>query len=452
MKMDFSFRISSDQCVSRAVIAEAGAIYVGGSFLHHRSEIELSGVAHYRVEPADDNQWSIHGASLTENLNRLSLAHYLLMAGFFKANFSIEYFGANASWLPEHGRMIPSMSTAVFPVTLPRLFREHLDSQTGNAPLSMAAIEDLYESLIGTDTIKDLSKSATVRFASDSQMLVTFPGDVSVQLAIVKNRIESHSICGFTLGGMTAENGLREHCPKHVRTWGEAWLAHDDSTVSTLSGLLTLPNEVGIVTNRLYRYRIDEQETLTNRDRSYLGEGRSKVYGHVQWIRYAGRYFEMRNKAMVEACLNQAERLSVTKVQLRKIDRMRTEWKLFSLPSGPVRLLAMGAIPSQCGMTVYERIVAVEKTRLEAFEFSDYGRKTWNVTDVSYAESTPNKLMDAGFNEGVFELLTGQSAPQILPEGIPQLFSFDADNRRVWGHNHTGRYFVEVQPNIVFGS
>jgi len=310
MKMDFSFRISSDQCVSRAVIAEAVAMYVGGSFLHHRSEIELSGVAQYRVEPADDDQWSIHGASLTEKLNRLSLAHYLLMAGFFKANFSIEYFGANAR----------------------------------------------------------------------------------------------------------------------------------------------LPNEVGIVTNRLYRYRIDERETLTNRDRSYLGEGRSKVYGHVQWIRYAGRYFEMRNKAMVEACLNQAERLSVTKVQLRKINRMRTEWKLFSLPSGPVRLLAMGAIPSRCGMTVYERIVAVEKTRLEAFEFSDYGRKTWNVTDVSYAESTPNKLMDAGFNEGVFELLTGQSAPQILPEGIPQLFSFDADNRRVWGHNHTGRYFVEVQPNIVFGS
>jgi len=298
------------------------------------------------------------------------------MAGFFKANYAVEYAGANSSWLPEHGRLIPSSSSAVCPVIMPRLFREHLDLQASNAPLSVAALEDLQESLIGTDSIQDLSKSINVRIPSDRQMLVTFPGDVSVQLALANNRIESHAICGFTLGGMTAETGLIDHYPKRVRTWGEAWLAPDDPKLSLFSGLLTLPNEVGIVTDRIYRYGIDEPETLKNRDSSYFGLGRSKVYDRAQWIRYAGKYFELRNQTVVEACLNQAEQLAETKAQLK----------------------------------------------------------------------------EAGFTVGVFELLTGQSAPQVLLECVPQLFSFDADNRRVWGHNHTGCYFLQEEPNIVFES
>ena len=70
MKIDFSCRLSSDQCVSQVVIAEAVAMFVGGRFLHHCSEVELSEVAHYRVEPAEGCLWSIQGSSLTEDINR----------------------------------------------------------------------------------------------------------------------------------------------------------------------------------------------------------------------------------------------------------------------------------------------------------------------------------------------------------------------------------------------
>ena len=450
--MEFCFRISSGQCVSRVVIAEAVAMYVGGSFLHRCSEIELSEVAHYRIEQADNNQWSIYGSAITEDVNRLLLANYLLMAGFYKTNFSVEYFGDYSSWLPEYGRLICSDSKTQSLVALPRLFREHLDLQAGNAPLSVAALEYIHESLVSTDTIKDLPKSAVVRFASDSQMLVTFPGDVSVQLAIANHRIESHTICGFTLGGMTAKNGLRDQSPTEVRTWGEAWLAHDESKGQLLSGLITFPSEVGIVTDRLYRYRIDESETLRNRDSSQFGQGKSKVYDRDQWIRYANKYFGMRSKTMVDACLSQAERFSETKAQDIEIDRLRTKWKLHSLPSGSGRLLSMEEIRSRCGMTVHARVVAVEKSRWEAYEYSDYGRTAWNVPDVCYTESTPSNVMTSGLNTGILEMLTGQSSPQILPEIIPKLFCFDADNRRVWGHDNTGYYFVEKEPNIVFGS
>ncbi len=455
MKMDFSFRISSIHCVSQAVIAEAVAMYVGGKLLRHCSEIELSEVARYRVEPAESNQWIIRGSSLTEDFNRLLLAHYLLLAGLFKANFSVEFSGDYATWLPGHGRLMPFLlpASADLPqVVFPRLFREHLDSQVGNSPLSAAALEDLNESLIRIATIKDLPKSAVIRFASDSQMLVTFPGDVSVQLVVVNERIESHSICGFTLGGITAESGLREEYPKEVRTWGEAWLAHDESKVSLLSGLLTLPGEVGVVTDRLYRYRINEPETVNNRVNSHFGKGSSKVYDRGQWIRYAGKYFELRSETMVDACLSQAAQLSKTDAQLGEIDRLRTDWKLYSLPKGLGNLLAIEEIRNRCGMAVYARVVAVEKSRLEAHEFSDYGRETWNVPDVSYTESTPSKLMNAGLNLAVFELLTGQLSPQFLPENNPELFYFGADNRCVWGHNITGRYFVEDEPNTVFGN
>ncbi len=455
MTIDFSFRISSAQCVSQFIIAEAVGMYAGGKFLHRNSEIELSKVARYRVEPADHNQWNICGSLLTKDVNRVLLAHYLLMVGFFKANFSVEYFGDYANWLPQHGRLISEKSPALHsppPIKLPRLFREHLDSQAGNVPMSIAALEDLHNSLMRTDTINELPKSAVVRFASENQMLVTFPGDVSVEFIVANQRIESHGICGFTLGGITAENGLRDECPKEVRTWGEAWLAHDESQASLLAGLLTLPGEVGVVTDRLYRYRIDEPETIAMRDSSQFGKGKSKVYDRGQWIRYAGKYFEMRSKSMVDACLNQAEHLSETKAHFSELDRLRKRWKLFALPSGSGSLFSIEEIRNRCGTTVHAKVADVDKSRMEAYEYSDYGRQAWNVSGVCYTESTPIKVMNSGMNGRVFELLTGHPEPQFLPQNIPRLFCFDADDQRVWGHDTTGRYFVEKEPNIVFGS
>jgi hypothetical protein len=455
MKIDFSFRISSNQYVSQVVIAEAVAMFVGGSFLHHCSEVELSEIAHYRVEPAEGYQWSIQGSSFTEDIKRLLLAHYLLMAGFYKANFSIEYCGDHASWLPENGRLISTRShTSAAPslLTFPRLFREYLDSQVSNLPLSVVALEDLHKSLINAVSIKDLPESAIIRFASDTQMLVTFSGEISVELVVANERIESHRICGFTLGGITAESGLREEYPKEVRTWGEAWLAHDDSKASLLSGLLTLPSEVGVVTDRLYRYRIEEQETIKNRDNSRFGKGKSKVFDRGQWIRYASKYFELRSQTMVEACLNQAAQLSESDVQLDEMDGLRTDLKLYSLPRRQCNLLALDEIRHRSGLAVHARVVDVEKSRLEAFEYSDYGRQAWHVSEVSYTEGTPRRVVQAGFSREVFELLTGQASPQFLPESIPRLFRFDANNRRVWGHDSTGRYYVEEDPNTVFGS
>ena len=455
MKTDFSFRISSDQRVSQVVIVEAVAMYVGGRYLHHCSEVELSEVARYRVDPAEGNQWSIHGFALTEDINRLMLAHYLLMAGFYKANFCVEYCGDHANWLPENGRLICTLSRASAApslLTLPRLFREHLDSQEGNRPLSVTVLEDLHKSLINIDSIKDLPESVGIRFVSDSQMLVTFSGEISVELLVANQRIESHSICGFTLGGITAESGLREEHPKEVRTWGEAWLAHYDSKASLLSGLLTLPSEVGLLTDRLYRYRIDELESLNARDNSHFGKGKSKVFSREQWIRYAGKFFELRNEAMLEGCLNQAALLSVTDVQLDEIDGLRTDCKLYSLPSGQCNLFALDEIRHRWGSAVHARVADVEKLRLEEFEYSDYGRQAWHVSEVSYTESTPSRVMKAGFSREAFELLTGQTSPQFLPERIPRLFCFDANKRRVWGHDSTGRYFLEEDPNSVYRS
>lgn len=455
MKLDFSFRISSDQCASQVVIAEAVAMYVGGSYLHHCSEVELSEVARYQIESAEGNQWCVQGASFAEDLDRLLLAHYLLMAGFYKANFSVEYCGDHANRLPGNGRLISNLSPASAEphlLTLHRLFREHLDSQEGNQPLSVTALEDLHNLLTNTQSIEDLPKSAVIRFASDTQMLVTFSNAISVQLVIANQQIESHSICGFTLGGITAKKGLRDDYPKEVRAWGEAWLAHDDSNRNLLAGLLTLPGEVGLVTDRLYRYRIEERESLKNRDNSHFGVGRSKVFDRGQWIRYAEKYFNLRRETMMAACLDQAAQLSENNVQLDEINGMRSNWKLYSLPSGQCSLRSLKEIRRRWGLAVHSRIAAVEASRLEAYEYSDYGRQVWHVPEVSYTEGSPSRLVQAGFSHEAFELLTGQTAPQFLPDSITRLFCFDANNRRVWGHDSTGRYFLEEDPNTVFGS
>lgn len=108
----------------------------------------------------------------------------------------------------------------------------------------------------------------------------------------------------------------------------------------------------------------------------------------------------------------------------------------------------MATILTQTGMEKFEEI---QKEFWEAFDYSDGGRLPYEIAGVRNETLTYEKLDALGITAKTLACLVDEPTNEIHSSEIVPLFWFVAGDHKVWGYERTNRYFIEGNPNCVFG-
>ena len=452
---EFQFEVDSAQSLDAATVLEAAGMFIGARVHGSTASTQF---ASYHVEGNSARKWVILGKQenydSTTQADELLPFHYALMAGFYTSNISICYSGPNAECLPGKGTLVASKSRVGFVSP----FRD-LSSTKPAKVVKPALLEVIHQAFKKANTMEQLLESGDFQLFPNAGLnslseLLKHKSGLLLQVERSQtNSIESHRIHGFRSGLMMQENPAMSKTIMEVRTWGEAWVAHQLGPKPFLKSMVAFPDEVGIFTDQVYRYRVRNPKTLLRLSSVTFGEGNSKVYSRSDFLGFAKRYFVADNLDAGLACLQQARLLSETPSDLAEIVRLTPRLGQFQWSKQPPSQYPITDLAPILGQDGLQRVLRTENDRKEEYAYQDYGRNPMQVPGVHYGPFTDEQLFERGLTPQVLSLLLGLPVMVgVRPKKLPKLFCFCIDNHTVWGADSSECYLLEGQSNAIFGS
>lgn len=462
MNTTFEFRIqtsSGNPFITDAVLNQMVGAYTLGSIYAHRVESRL---AAYTVRSEAENSWIIQGTRHPQRDDgevawRVEL--YMLFAGFYKSGFSVSTLGPADGSLPGGGQLTPPRGATS--KGMRQIFQDHFPKN-----LRLSSYPFMHLAKCGEDIAATTKVQTLLRFPewteevekSESKVggvaWLNFQASLSIEINVdSEGDIRSYRILGFSPVFDSYDVSEYDAVPVEVRTWGEAWVRHDVTGNSRLHHLLFLPNEIGLVTDRLYRYRIEKLSTLKKLYDITFGRGKSGVFNRAQWLEFASHYQKAGYLAVSRKCLQQAKVLAESELELAEIESAMK--RLFSSKRDVSELIAK---PRRRRISQLSKIVnpdfcqALEKweqVREFAFAATDDGRYPIDLPGIHFHPITYEQLSEAEVPLACLSILTGEKYKDYPPE-VKGLYNFTIQNISIWGMHDKGCYFVESIPDAVF--
>lgn len=443
----FRFTLDRRDELDRGALLEAIAMFTGGLVVGQRV---ISRVATYHIKAARTH-FEIEGGSNAalggESSHRLMASHFCLMVAFHTSNIGVHFDGTEKDQLPGCG-YLPGV--AARPIAFAKPFQDHLPKKKRSpaiAPSALAAVHEAF-SQIPTST------------ARERQITVDFGLRVDRERSN-EDPHHGHRVSGYAPALVLEDGVTLDLQTRPARTWGEAWVAHDEPQKSILGSLAILPNEVAFLTDHLFRYTVADRGTLKRLSTITFGRGKSRVFDRDDFLRFADRYRTLDNKAAAYACWRQAARLSASKAQKEEIDRLKADFererKRLTLPDGanrPVVRKSFSALVETLGETGLSEAVHIADECDAAWYHSDFGRyrDRMQVAGTTQHKLSAEQLIAAGFSRKSLTLVLGRDPGETVsnkPETALILISIGG--HKLWGTIGSGWFALDGEFNTVYG-
>ncbi len=415
--MSHLLRISvrSPKAVEPEAMIEAVAMWVGasiprnlvGSMAKTPAAFMLATEhAQFEIEWQDGENLVLHGQSLPNKAQQTFALCYVLIVGLRQAGFAVSYSGDWGEWMPP-----PEASQTASPqIIFRKVGAEHDAKASKKFRFSPTQLAGWYRHFNAIENLTQAGESK--RFPgklmdSEGCYVWMLPEGVMVKARVIDDQLIDHRVMGCSLPDQVLRKGLPLSTAQSRRTWGEAWLPHEIKE-QILIGLVRLGHETAIVTDRIYRYRVEDKTSLSRRSWTF-GQGSSTSFEFAEWIEFARHFHANKNFRASSLCLKQAEWLAHSedlKTVLReRRTALRPPKRVRVLRSKAIRRLKLDQMGKWTGPETQAKVASVETQRQEAYLYSDFGRLPWDVPQTDSAPVEPLVAKNAGLTMEVLQRL-----------------------------------------------
>lgn len=442
----------NEQCLLAMVSA-----YTNGVISNNRI---TTATAWYEVDSLPSCGWTVMGWTdrvQSELADMLFAELYCLLAGFCKSGIRVRYQGPQQAQFPDLTSDDLDDSAGCV-----KIFQDHVTNSQRTKPYSWSTLARCSDELLRLKNIDEVETTTdwecvipTSTAANCDLRLFRYLGRLLVQISCSEGgEIKGYQLKGFAPNVQPDCKRWIDRTAREVRTWGEAWVKHDDSNRTLLSNLLFLPNEIAILTDRMYRYRVQQTTTLERLRTMSFGLGKSSAFCFDEWLAFTDRYLSHRQFDLARKCLHQAKRLA-TDTQAEQLKfRMQRLTKSSEPSKGigtskPKRKL-FSSLKKLFNEKTYQALLELETARDRAYYASDYGRYPLELPGAIHRQFSAEELLSANLTPALLTKMLGEKIEPPLPTETRGLFQACIANEVVWGCTSRACYYFESIPNTLF--